>query len=305
MNRTLAMALTLAVAATPALGEVVIRPLDLGPSELEELVLRQEPHPSTTELRGTAAEGTGGPEGPFEYLVPYSTAADFAAITTLLGLVNCNPAAVAIQLHFFDPFFVLRYHLALTLQANALRTFNLRDHIADGIPLEGLVRVTSDQKILVDAMSVETAAQRASGGPALRFGRDIRAAVGGRAFQGAGLGLGTRYRLFVTAPQGADQDFDPATLIAVIFAADGTPAGAVAIWLAKHLVAVDFTELAAIIAFGGIDAKVIFLGLTAALASDLDLMLPSEDVLVGGDSIFNAGSQLNVGGNLRRVMSDF
>ncbi|HEX6198866.1 MAG TPA: hypothetical protein VF150_01275 [Thermoanaerobaculia bacterium] len=302
MKRIWMVALCLGLAAPAARAEVVMERLDVDPWTVTDLLARGEPRPGG----GAAlAPAEGGGDGPRTYLIPYTTAKSLSGVTTLFALVNCNQEPVDVDLEYYNATWKLKHSETRQLAANAQTAVNLRDRIAHGISLEGMVRVVSSRRILVDHFLVETGAGRASGGGALSYGdngySDVVPVLATRAFGGGALGLGTAYRLFLTKPQGDRPGIDPASVLVFVFDRDGVFAGGLLLGVSENLVSLAFADIAAALGFQGGDAKLIIMGNSAAVAAELGIEAPSEDVMVGGWVIFNAGTAFNVGDKIRRA----
>lgn len=302
MKRIWMLALCLGLAAPTAWAEVVMERLHVDPWTVADLLSRGGQRPGAdVELAPTE----GGGDGEREYLIPYTTAKSFSGVTTLFALVNCNQQPVDVDVEYYDPAWTPKHSETLKLAANAQAAINLRDKIAQGISLEGLVRVVSSREILVDHFLVETGAGRASGGSALSYGEngygDVGPAIATRAFGGGALDLGTAYRLFLTKPQGDRPGIDPPSLLVFVFDRDGGFAGGLVLGVAENLVSLAFADVAGALGFQGGEAKLIFMGNSAAIAAELGIEAPSEDVRVGGWVVFNAGSTFNIGDKIRRV----
>lgn len=300
MKRIVAISLCLGLAAAAARAEVTIQRVVLDPQEVMELGSALAGLAGPAEASGPAAKEEE--EGERQYLIPYWTSAGGSGVTTVFGLTNCHSLPVTTEIEYFDSTWELTHSETLSVPANGLRTFNARDRIGEGITLDGVIRITSSEKIMVDATKVETGAERASGTSALRYGGkygDVVAAVTGRAFRGGTLGLGTVFALFLTAPQGAAPT-DPPTFIVFVHDRDGDPVAALLVGVSQMVGSLDFSEIAAAIGFTGVDAKLLFVGNSAAVAAALGLEAPSEDVQLGGWVIQNAGERFNVADKLKR-----
>lgn len=296
----LTVTLSLGLIATAAKAEVVIQRLEASPWTVAELGPALQPGPGRAGALVPATHGDEHHNGDeHQYLILYTTSPDPAATTTLFAIVNCNSEPVDVEVGYFDDSLSSRHQEMQTIPANGMRTVNLRDKIPQGISLEGVVRIVSNLKVLVDDFHVETGARRASGGRALAYGSspdsDVGPALVARAFQGTAAGLGTAFRLFLTAPQGDRPGIDPPSLVLFVHDQDGGFVGGLLLLVAKHVVTLDFADIAAALGYTGTDAKVILAGNSAAVAAELGIEPPSEDVEAGGRSTHNAGDELNVG----------
>lgn len=294
MKRIWTVPLCLGLLATAAEAEVVMQRLDVSPWAVAHLgsVLQSGADPA-----GALRPAAHGDE--HQYLILYTTSPDAGATTTLFAIVNCNEEPVEVEVGYFDDSLSSKHQETHTIPANGIRTVNLRDKIPEGISLEGVVRIVSSLRILVDTFQVETGARRASGGSALEYGTspdsDVGPALVARAFQGAALGLGTVFRLFLTAPQGDRPGIDPPSLVLFVHDENGGFLGGLLLLVAQHVITLEFADIAAAIGFTGTDAKVTLAGNSAALAAELGIEPPSKDVEAGGRSIHNAGAEFNIG----------
>lgn len=295
----LTVTLSLGLIATAAKAEVVMQRLEVSPWTVAELGSAMQPGPGSAGALVPASHG-----GEHQYLILYTTSPNAAATTTLFAIVNCNSEPVDVEVGYFDDSLSSRHQEMQTIPANGVRTVNLRDKIPQGISLEGVVRIVSSLKVLVDDFQVETGARRASGGRALAYGSSPDSDVGptlvARAFQGTAAGLGTVFRLFLTAPQGDRPGIDPPSLVLFVHDQDGGFVGGVLLLAAKHVVTLDFADVAAALGYTGTDAKVILAGNSAAVAAELGIEPPSEDVEAGGRSTHNAGDEFNVGDQVEK-----
>lgn len=299
MKRIWKATLCLGLIATAAKAEVVMQRLEMSPWVLADLGTILQPGPGTARALVPASHGDD-----HQYLILYTTSPNAAATTTLFAIVNCNQEPVDVDVEYFDENWMLKHQEPHTIPANGVRTVNIRDKIPQGISLEGVVRISSSLKLLVDTFQVETGVQRASGGSALEAGSspdsDIGPALVARAFQGTAQGLGTVFRLFLNAPQGDRPGIDPPSLVLFVYDQDGGFLGGLLLLVAKHVITLDFADVAAALGYTGTDAKVILAGNSAALAAEVGIEPPSEDVEAGGGLIYNAGDEFNIGNPLTR-----
>ncbi|HVS04394.1 MAG TPA: hypothetical protein VMT16_16640, partial [Thermoanaerobaculia bacterium] len=300
MKKTCLAVLCLCLLASSAgATDLVMKRIDVDPETLAAAS-------SLLERTTLMPEGANG-VGPYEWLVMYWTSLSFTQTTTLFALTNCNDVAVGVTLYFYDIFGIFVFQHTLTIPANGVRTVNLRDWITPfGIPLEGLLRIVADQKILVEDLMVDTEQGRSSGQLSLKgflghYRSDVAAVLVARASRGGGVtALGTMFNFFFTAPQGPDPDEDPATFIIFIYDTEGVLVGGVAVWVNKMVVKLDFEEIAVFAGFAGIDAKLVIWGNSAFFASFFEGFLPpSVDVGIAGVVIYNSGPTFNFGDRIK------